>query len=55
MSKTKDGTSFNLLERPEDLATALDSHKTTAAFPVLSVPTEPGDPGDFMGIISRAR
>jgi hypothetical protein len=55
MSKSKDDTTFQLIERAEDLTNALDTHKTMNAFPVLSVPSQSGDPGDFMGIISRAR
>ena len=55
MSKTKDDTTFQLIEMKEDLTNALDTHKTMNAFAVLSVPSKSGDPGDFMGIISRSR
>eukprot|EP00879_Flechtneria_rotunda_P030328 GHRR01032951.1.p1 GENE.GHRR01032951.1~~GHRR01032951.1.p1 ORF type:complete len:322 (+),score=104.07 GHRR01032951.1:936-1901(+) len=53
MSKSRVSATFHIEELVENLLNTLDTHKTTGAFPVLSVPTQPDDPGNFMGIISR--
>jgi hypothetical protein len=55
MSKPNVSASFAVVESSENLMNTLDAHKTTLAFPVISVPARPGDVGDFMGIISRTR
>lgn len=55
MSQPKVSASFAVVESSENLVDTLDAHKTSLAFPVLSVPARPGEVGDFMGIISRAR
>jgi hypothetical protein len=55
MSKAKVSASFAVVESSENLVNTLDAHKTSGAFPVISVPARPGEVGDFMGIISRAR
>uniref|UniRef100_A0A383VTF4 Chloride channel protein n=1 Tax=Tetradesmus obliquus TaxID=3088 RepID=A0A383VTF4_TETOB len=53
MSKPKVSASFAVVESSENLVNTLDAHKTSGAFPVISVPARPGEVGDFMGIISR--
>jgi hypothetical protein len=55
MSKPNVSASFAVVESSENLMKTLDAHKTSLAFPVISVPARPGDVGDFMGIISRTR
>lgn len=55
MTKAGAGVSLRLVEPAEHLLAVLDGHKTTAAFPVLSSATGQDEPGDFVGIISRAR
>eukprot|EP00882_Tetradesmus_deserticola_P022121 GHRQ01024007.1.p1 GENE.GHRQ01024007.1~~GHRQ01024007.1.p1 ORF type:complete len:136 (-),score=17.38 GHRQ01024007.1:516-923(-) len=55
MSKPKVRASFAVVESSENLVNTLEAHKTSLAFPVISVPAQPGEVGDFMGIISRSR
>lgn len=55
MTKAKVGSSFSIVEAGSTLAEAIDADKTINAFAVSGISHSPGEPGDFVGIISRAR
>lgn len=55
MTKATGSCTLHLQESYQHLMDTLDANKTTAAFPVLSMPAGPDEQGDFKGIISRAR
>lgn len=44
-----------VVESGASLGELLDAQKTVNAFPVIALPRAPGEAGDFVGIISRAR
>lgn len=55
MGKPDRATCFRIVESARNLLDTLDDSKTTSVFSVLSIATPDGEPGDFMGIISRKR
>jgi hypothetical protein len=55
MTRTAGGVVLRLQESYDTLMDVLDSNKTMAAFPVVTLTDSPQEPGDFKGIISRAR
>lgn len=55
MTKATGGCFLHLQETYEHLMDTLDANKTMAAFPVVTVPTNQDEQGDFKGIISRPR
>jgi hypothetical protein len=55
MTKATGGCILHLQEKFEHLMDTPDANKITAAFPVVTVPVNQDEQGDFKGIISRAR
>lgn len=46
---------LRVIESGAALADALDAARGAAAFPVAAAPRGPGERGDFLGIVTRAR